>query len=282
MIAKSNLLPLVLALRFCACLAHGAQADESRPEPLAKPPAKPAEVDAPRIVLRESVRLIQSSNLVALARDSETSAGPHKWERLFELAQKQQREKDYVQAARNFAALVENAPADEMKRASMLQLAILSQEQEQLAKAQQILAQYLKRYPRDSAVPEVLLRQGLLYRQMGAPTLALSKFYAVMTSALSLKQGGVDYYQRLVLHAQTEIAETYYVQAKYDEAAEFLRRLLKLESGEINRSQVQFKLVRCLAGSSKHAEVIAQAQEFLTRYPGASEEPEIRFLLASS
>jgi tetratricopeptide (TPR) repeat protein len=128
----------------------------------------------------------------------------------------------------------------------------------------------------------VLLRQGLLYRQMGAPTLALSKFYAVMTSALSLKQGGVDYYQRLVLHAQTEIAETYYVQAKYDEAAEFLRRLLKLESGEINRSQVQFKLVRCLAGSSKHAEVIAQAQEFLTRYPGASEEPEVRFLLASS
>src|SRR5205823_2473171 len=110
---------------------------------------------------------------------------------------------EYVDAARNFTTLVENETGEEMKRLALLELANVTQEQGQLAKSQQILAQYLKRYPRDPGVPGVLLRQGLLYRQMGAPALALSKFYAVMTSALSLKEGSVDYYQRLVLHAQT-------------------------------------------------------------------------------
>jgi len=40
--------------------------------------------------------------------------------------------------------------------------------------------------------------KGLLYAHGGAQPWALSKFYAVMTSALSLKGRQLDYYQRLV------------------------------------------------------------------------------------
>ena len=51
--------------------------------------------------------------------------------------------------------------------------------------------------------------------------MALAKFYAVMTGSLKLKFGSLEYYQRLVLQAQTEIADTYYLQGKYLDADGF-------------------------------------------------------------
>ena len=120
---------------------------------------------------------------------------------LFNLAGKQHQERDYNRAAKSFSALLEGNASDELKRAALIEMSVMAQEQEQLPKAQQILAQYLKRYPQDETVPEVLLRQGLLYRRMGAPALAVSKLYAVMTSALTLKSGKMEYYQQIVLQA---------------------------------------------------------------------------------
>src|SRR5262249_11492893 len=117
---------------------------------------------------------------------------------------------------------------------------------------------------------------------MGAPTMALSKFYAVMTSALTLKAGKLDYYQRLVLHAQTEIADTYYLQGKYEQATEFFQRLLKQESAALNKPRVQLKLIRSLDTLGRREETIAQAEDFLTRYPESADEPEVRFVLASA
>ena len=231
---------------------------------------------------RQSGLIILNSNMLASAHGSETNTPAQQWERLFELAKQQHVDKDYTQSAKNFASIVEGKTPDEMKRSALIEMAVIAQEQAQWAKAQQILAQYLKLYPQDSGVPEVLLRQGLLYRKMGAPSLAFSKFYGVMTSALTLKRGQVAYYQRLVLHAQTEIAETYYLQGKYEEAAEFFKRLLKLHPSELNKTQIDFKLLRCAAASTNHSQVVAQAKEFLSHYPAAGEEPEVRFLLANS
>jgi tetratricopeptide (TPR) repeat protein len=164
----------------------------------------------------------------------------------------------------------------------LLELALMAEEQNDLTKAQQVFAQYLQRWPTDPSGPEILLRQGLLYRRMGTPTLALAKFYAVMTSALTLKYGSVEYYQRLVLHAQTEIADTYYLQGKHEETIEFFQRLLKQGSPELNRRQVQFKLVRSFAALGRHTETIAQAQDYLERHPQSAEEPELRFLMAAA
>jgi tetratricopeptide (TPR) repeat protein len=131
-------------------------------------------------------------------------------------------------------------------------------------------------------VPEVLLRQGLIFRQMGAHNTAIAKFYAVMNSALGLKLEQFDYYQRLVLLAQTEIADTYYAQGKYSEAADFFGRLLKQNAPDLNRAQIHFKLVRCLAGLGRHTEVITQCETFFDRHADAAETPELRFLCASS
>jgi tetratricopeptide (TPR) repeat protein len=233
--------------------------------------------------LQQTGEMIANSNLWSTAHDLPHSNPAEEAKLLFDLVRRQHREKSYTQASRNCIALLEGVEvAEELKSAALIELAVIAQEQNELAKAQQLFAQYLKRYPQDPSVPEVYLRQGLLYRQMGAPTLALSKFYAVMTSALTLRSGKLDYYQRLVLHAQTEIADTYYLQGKYQDATEFFQRLLKQDRTELNKIRVQFKLIRSLDALNRREETVAQAEDFLTRYPDSADEPEVRFVLANA
>ncbi len=199
-----------------------------------------------------------------------------------DLARKERLEKSAPLAASTLIALLEtNAPA-ELQRQALFELALVSQDDNKPLKAQEIFAQYLSRYPDDPSVPEVLLRQGLLYRQMGVTSLAISKFYAVMSTALKLKLDNMDYYKKLVLQAQVEIADTYYLEGTYVEAADFFGRLLKTDAAGLNKAQIQLKLIRSLSCLTNQAETIAKAQVFLELYPNSSDVPEVRFLLASA
>lgn len=174
-----------------------------------------------------------------------------------------------------------NAPQD-IQRLALFELALANQDDNQPVKAQQIFAQYLQIYPDDPSVPEVLLRQGLIYRQMGVTTLAVSKFYAVMSTALKLKLDNIDYYKKLVLQSQMEIADTYYLEGKYAESADFFSRLLKNDASYLNRSQIQYKLIRSLSFLTNQVETVGKAQVFLDAYTNSIEVPEVRFLLASA
>lgn len=225
---------------------------------------------------------ISNSNLTLSAHDTERLTPREHAELVMRLAYRQRIEKNYDLAANNFASLVQGNAPEELKREALLELAVTAQERNQPEKAQQVYAQFLRKYPNDDSVPEIFLRQGILYRQMGAPVLAQSKFFAVMTSALTLKKGDLDYHRRLVLHAQSEIADTAYGQGGYQEAAEYYARLLKLDSAELNKTRIQFRLIRCLTAMSRHSEMLSQAEEFLVQHPGASEEPEVRFLAATA
>src|SRR5258708_21606756 len=111
---------------------------------------------------------------------------------------------------------------------------------------------------------------------MGLNNLALAKFYAVMTSSLVLKNDKLEYYQRLVLSAQTEIAETHYQLGKYPEAADFFSRLLKQANPALNPPNVQFRLVRSPSALDRSDETLAHGQDFLPRYPHSSEQPDER------
>jgi tetratricopeptide (TPR) repeat protein len=229
--------------------------------------------------LVQSEELIASSNLIS----SIHGTNQHRYYQIqLELARRQRLEKSSAQAVKIFLWLLESDASEEIKKTALLELALVAQQENELPKAQFFFHRYLQLYPKDASVPEILLRQGLLYRQMGAPVLALSKFYGVMSSALALQLDRLAPYQRLVSQAQTEIADTYYLQGKHEEAIEFFKRLLKLDSPDLNKPKIHFKLVRSLDFLGKHVEAIAQAQDFLKRYPDAEEEAEMRFLLATS
>ncbi len=223
-----------------------------------------------------------SSNLVSAVRPTNSQDRIRGFQLQLDQARQQRRDSQPALANHLLISLLETNTPAELKRAALLELALVAQGENQLLKAQQIFAQFVRLYPLDPRVPEVLLRQGLLYRQLGVSTLALAKFYAVMTSALALKLDRIGYYQRLVLQAQTEIADTHYLEGQHAEAADFFQRLLKLDSPELNRVQIQFKLIRSFAALGRPAEVVAQAQDLIERYANAVEQAEVRFQLATA
>ena len=216
---------LSITLCLAAAAAEGDEPHEgsvngnvmSRPATNALPQVNQALVD--------TSHWIASSNLVGSAAPSRPSPGTQRFQLLFETGQKLRQQKHYALARKNFVTLLESDAPGALQRTALLELALMAQEQGELARAQQVFSQYIKLYPNDPSVTEILLRQGLLYRQMGVTSLALAKFYAVMTTSISSKAGSVYQYQRLVLLAQTEIADTYFLQGKHEEAAEFYTRI---------------------------------------------------------
>jgi tetratricopeptide (TPR) repeat protein len=201
---------------------------------------------------------------------------------LLDLGRQQRRDKDLALAAKTLVSILESNAPTELKRPALFELALVSQDDGKFLKAQQIFAQYMHIYPNDPSVPEVLLRQGLIYRQMGVNALAVSKFYAVMSTALKLKLDNMEYYKKLVLQAQIEIADTYYLEGEFEESADFFTRLLKSGAPELNKPQIEFKRIRSLSFLTNQTDTIAKAQTFLELYTNSSDVPEVRFMLASS
>lgn len=214
--------------------------------------------------------------------DEETPIDSLKWQVQFETARKYRQQGEYKKCATLLVNILESDAPDDVKKNSLLELALLAQQENHLLKCYQIYAQFLSVYPDDPRTPEVLLRQGIICRQLGASMLALSKFYAVLSRALSLKLEQFAYYQRIVLQAQTEIADTYFILGRFEEAADFFQRLLKLDNPDLNRELIQFKLIQSLSYIGAHEKLIAQAKDFLTRYPNSSDQAEVRFRLSQS
>ncbi len=177
--------------------------------------------------------------------------------------------------------LASNYP-DSVQKAALMALADVVRGENDLPRAQSIYAQFLERWPDDPTIPEVLLRQGEIFRQMGLTDSALGKFYSVMASAIDLKSDQFGYYQKLVLQTQVEIAETHYLMGHYVDAADFYKRLLANSDPTLNRPQMQFRLVRSLTIIRQYDEAASQAQDFLSRYADAPEVPEVRYYLAQA
>jgi tetratricopeptide (TPR) repeat protein len=175
--------------------------------------------------------------------------------------------------------LAGNMP-ESIQKSALFELATVVAEENDLPRAQSIYDQYLVRWPSDIKIPEILLRQGELFRRMGLNDLALGKFYSVMTSALSLKGDQLEYYRNLVLQTQVEIAETHYLAGQFADAADFYSRLMLNTDPALNHSQIQFRLVRSLAVIHRYDQAVGQAKDFVIRYPDADQEPEVRYYLA--
>ena len=199
-----------------------------------------------------------------------------------EIARHHRAARQFPEASKVYGWVLEKGAPEPLQQTALLDLAEMAQEQSDWSRAQQIYAQWLARWPHDVRVPEIILYQGLVYRQMGLSKLAIAKLYAVMTSALVIKSDRFDYYQQLVLRAQNEIAETQYELDNYADAVDSFGRLLKLDPPPSNRSALQYRYIHCLTGVGRRSEAIAQAQNFLAHYPDAPERPEVHFLCATA
>ena len=283
------LLTLLIAMPFLTRGVAAERISEERVDKQGTEGTRPAEPTSPHTEPSErlSSELVPKSGFLN-ERPLEKPANERRLEEFARYREQILAGREYRLAVRNDAAratlipLMEGAVPTEIQQAALLELGLVAEQEKEFSRAQQIYNQFLKRFPDSTLSPEVLLRQGLIYREMGTPTLALAKFYSVGTSSMSLKDGNLENYKRIVLQAQTEIANTYFLQGKFDDAAEFFQRLLKQSTGQLHRAQIHYKIVQCQEKIGRDKETAAAAEEFLRHYATAPEAPEIRFLLANA
>lgn len=172
---------------------------------------------------------------------------------------------------------------EEIQRTVLIQLAIAADDAKQYVKAQQIYDHFRKKFPDDPSVAEVLLRQGLIYRKMGANDMALIKLYAVNMTALNYKTDHLDYYKRLVWIAKMEIANTRYLRQEWEEAIKLYKTLMK-EEADVggDKALILFMTIRSHENLGQYGELVGKANEFVVRFKDDHRLPEVRFLLATA
>jgi tetratricopeptide (TPR) repeat protein len=149
-------------------------------------------------------------------------------------------------------------------------------------KATAIYEKFLKDYPDDPRVPEILLDLGRTLRAMGAHRLAISRFYSVINSTLKLPGDGLDQYQLLAKTAQFEIAETHFESGDFLEAGKFFERVRLLELAPADRARAHFKAAAALGLAGRTEDALAQLRAYVEQWPGDENVPEARYLLAVS
>ncbi len=183
----------------------------------------------------------------------------------------------------------------DFRKASLLQLASHSEQKKAYEEAQKYLSQYLQRYSDDALIPVVLLRQGDLFRKMGAYDLERQKYYDVIKSAPKVKLSGrfdLNYVKRIAFIARSQIADSFYEEAgklprhrakdKYVSASEMYARLTEAE--EADKRVITLKYVRSLYNQGNHDGVVKVGGSYFQKFENGPErdEDEVRYLVLDS
>lgn len=215
--------------------------------------------------------------------------GDSEWRQRIDMARQQRASGEHHLAFANLQAVLDGAAQEDLKKTALLEFATTQYAARQYHEALRTYGIFRKRYPQDAGLPHVLLSQGLLLRELGAPQAALGKFHSVLSATLNLNLDEFDYYRKLVLVAQGQIAETLYSQGRLEEAAEKYAVLLRDDSKHLNRARIRYQLIQCLEGQQQHAKLAAQARIFIeSDLPAAPDPnatallPHVRYLLATA
>src|SRR5690606_4071359 len=150
----------------------------------------------------------------------------------------------------------------------LLGLAHMHRKQRSLTKAAAIYERYLRDYPADDRVPDALLDLGRTLRDMGAPRLAIARFYSVINSTLKLPtDSGFDHYQTLAKTEQFEVAETHFQTGNFAEANKFFSRLRMLDLAPVDRARAHFKAAYSLHLAEDFDSAVTSLRAFLEQWP---------------
>ncbi len=187
---------------------------------------------------------------------------------------------------------VSSSVKTDFRKASLLQMATHGEQKRSLEEAQKYLSEYLQRYSDDALIPVVLLRQGDLYRKMGAYDLERQKCYDVIKAAPKVKlddKFNLNYVKRVAFIARSQIADSFYAEAeklpfyaakvKYANAADMYKRLLR--DAEANKRVVSIKYIRSRFKQGEYPEVRRAGESYLELFSGVPEahDGEVRYLL---
>lgn len=190
---------------------------------------------------------------------------------------------DFAAAEIAFRQVLDGEAPLETTKSALLGLAHMHRKQGALTKAAAIYEKYLREYPGDDRVPDALLELGRTLRDMGAPRLAISRFYNVINSTLKLPTGsGFEHYQLLAKTAQFEVAETHFESGEFAEANKFFSRLRMLDLAPTDRARAHFKSAYSLQLAGDFEGAVTSLRSFLDQWPDDENAPEARYLLATT
>ncbi len=183
---------------------------------------------------------------------------------------------------REYLETLSTQTTTEERRKAMLDLAALYERRNNNPKVAAVYEKFIEYLPHDSLVPELYIRLGFIYRELGAFDQSLSKFYSVLNASLAIDRSRLEVYRQLSLKAQLEIADTHYMMGEYEQSAKYFKRALRLPLPEKDRQQITFKLAYSNYLLNEHTKVITGLKGFIDKYPENSLVPESHFLLANS
>jgi tetratricopeptide (TPR) repeat protein len=192
-------------------------------------------------------------------------------------------EKEDISAAEaHFETLLNTELTPHQRMRILLQMSDLYHKNNIRPKEAAVYERYIEAYPQDAMIPELYMRLGFIYRDIGAFKTALSKFYAVLNSSLAVNKAGMDVYKKLSLRAQMEIADTYYLMGDYDQAAKFYMRLKRIDMSRDEHVIVDFKYAYTQYLLKDYSATITNFQAFIQTYSDNSLVAEAHFILASA
>jgi tetratricopeptide (TPR) repeat protein len=187
---------------------------------------------------------------------------------------------DLLSAESHYTEILNTDLPEIRRKKALLELADLYHKYNVKPKEAAVYEKYIEAFPRDTMVPELYMRLGFLYRDIGAFRTALAKFYSVLNSSLAVNRAGMDAYKLLSLRAQMEIADTYYMMGDYDQAAKFYMRLKRLEMSREDRVRVDFKYCYTQYLLKDYSATVSSLQAFIQSYPEEPLVAEAHFVLA--
>jgi TolA-binding protein len=258
--------------------------DRARPEPVERAVSEPAAAVGPPATAPSATEAGASAAPATHAQPFAHLTDPHEEiAGLIVLGASLTERSDFDAAEIAFRQVMASrrATGDDLAHA-LLGLARVHRKQGALTKAAAIYERYLKDYPADNQVPDALLELGRTHRALGAPQLALSRFYSVINSTLKLSSEQFGHYQMLAKTAQFEIAETHFQQGDYTEANKFFSRLRLLDLAPADRARAHFKSAYALYLGNDLDGAVTTLHSYLEQWPQDENVPEARYLLSLS
>lgn len=197
------------------------------------------------------------------------------------LARKATSAEEYDLAEHYYQEALSMPVSKEKKRDCLIEIGRLYEEKKhKLAKAATVYEQVLQMFPNDAKLPELSLRLGRIYRELGSFKSSINKLYNVLHTSLRVTNG--EEYMALVRQAQYEIAQSHFAAGNYAEAATFFSRLKKIDMPPKDQSEVYFKSAYILFLNKDYAGALTAAQEFLPKFPTSDLAPEAQYLVVQS
>ncbi len=198
---------------------------------------------------------------------------------LLRLSEKKLKDKDPESAIAAARQALRLSQGDEAAPA-LLHLARAYRVAGQGVKASATYEHLLREHPGWNGVPLAMIELGRTLRELGAPRLAVARFYSVIQSTLRLSEAESEDYRRLVRTAQFEIAETHFASGDSAEAVRFFKRLDALDLAPADRARARFRVAQAELLLGERAAAANTLERLLERDPEAAESAEARFLLA--